>query len=65
MHGFVMLFHTDQWVFMVFLFLNETLVIPKKNVDGLTIMEIVTQSIGEHDHQVPLQLRNLNEPHCG
>jgi hypothetical protein len=65
MHGFVMLFHTDQWVFMVFLFLNETLVIPKKNVDGLTIMEIVTQSVGEHDHQVPLQLRNLNEPHWG
>jgi hypothetical protein len=60
-----MLFHTDQWVFMVFLFLNETLVIPKKNVDGLTIMEIVTQSVGEHDHQVPLQLRNLNEPHWG
>ena len=40
-------------------FFSETLVIPQKNVDGLTIMEIVTQSVGEHDHQVPLQLSHI------
>ena len=45
-------------VFHHFSSLHETLAIPHKNRQNhLTVIDIDTQSVGEHDRQVPLQLR--------